>query len=143
VLPQAAGDRSVDRKRIPAGSGRNLAEFSGRRLCQGRIMRKQTRSKRRKGLSKKRPTASPRRVKGKVSDALVDVARPLLDQQARDLETWEKIMKLAMLVWNAMVTEEETGEPVLTRLPAMLAQQTGLSEQGWPTWWLRSHCVSR
>jgi hypothetical protein len=68
-------------------------------------------------------------MQGKISDALVDVAKPALDQQSSDLETCEKIMALTMLAWNAVAIKEETGEPILSKMLGILAVQTGFSEQ--------------
>ena len=100
-------------------------------------MGKKPRPKRPKKLKKRKmKSTSLRRTQGKISDALVDVAKPLLVQQSSDLEiwetdleTWEKIMTLTMVAWNAVVTEEETGEPMLSKLPGILAEKTGLPEQ--------------
>ncbi len=61
---------------------------------------------------------------GKVSDALVDVAQPLLAQQPTTVETTTRILMLAQLVWNATITES-----MLSKLPGMLAAEMGLSEE--------------
>ncbi len=90
-------------------------------------MGKKPRPKRPK--KRKIKVASLRRTQGKISDALVDVAKPLLARQSSDLETWEKIMKLTMLAWNAVATEEETGAPMLSKLSGMLSEKTGLPER--------------
>ncbi len=106
-------------------------------------MGKKPRSKRSKKLKKRkvksaslcrrRPTKQltlrPPRTIGKISDALVDVAKPFLDQQSSDLETCEKIMALTMLAWNAVAMKEETGESMLAEMSGILAEQTGFSDQ--------------
>ena len=93
-------------------------------------MGKKPRSKRSKKLKKRKmKSASLRRMQGKISDALVDVAKPFLDQQSSDLETCERIMALTMLAWNAVAMKEETGESMLSEMLGILAEQTGFSEQ--------------
>ncbi len=93
-------------------------------------MGKKPRSKRSKKLRKrKRKSASLRRMQGKISDALVDVAKPFLEQQSSDLETYERIMALTMLAWNVVAMKEETGESMLSEMSGILAEQTGFSEQ--------------
>jgi len=63
-----------------------------------------------------------------MSDALVHVAKPLLDQEAHDLASWTTIMNLTMIVWNALVTRDSSGESMFGKLPMMLSRATGLPE---------------
>ncbi len=60
---------------------------------------------------------------GRVSDALVDIAQPLLAQQPSTIEMTIRILTFAQLVWNATIAGSQ-----LSKLPAMLATKTGLSE---------------
>lgn len=96
------------------------------------MTRRKQANRKKKKKPKRESTPQRRGVLPKMSEALIAVARPMLDAESETDPTFEvrrKYLLLTMLVWNAVLLEEDRTQQVLSKAAQKLALETGSPEE--------------